>query len=272
MHVPVQATDSASDTTNGANGSASLQGTVVAIYEIGCLFGSLFTFFMGEKFGRRRTIMLGCTVLCIGAIIQTLSYGIPQLIVGRIVTGLGNGMNTSTVPVWHSETTKAHNRGRALGIELAICIFGVTSAYWIDFGMSFVNNPAQFRLPIALQMAFAVATIVLILFCPESPRWLLKHGRFNEARAVLDQLSLHSDNAIRDAHVDAEYQEIQDALRAEEAATSFNKNGDPVSPIRACFTNGKERYFHRVMLGVGSQFMQQLSGINLITYCKYVKE
>lgn len=239
----------------------------MAIYEIGCLFGSLFTFFYGERFGRRRTIMLGCAVLCVGAAIQTASYGIPQLIVGRIVTGLGNGMNTSTVPVWHSETTKAHNRGRALGIELAINIFGVMSAYWIDYGMSFVTNPAQFRVPIALQMVFAVTTVALILFCPESPRWLLKHGREDEARAVLDQLSLHDDHATRLAHVDAEFVEIREALAAEEAATLRNKDGSPVSPVRACFTNGKERYFHRVMLGVGSQFMQQLCGINLITYC-----
>lgn len=69
--------------------------------------------------------MLGCTVLIIGATLQTASFGIPQLIVGRIITGLGNGVNTSTVPVWHSETTQATNRGRALAIELAINIFGV---------------------------------------------------------------------------------------------------------------------------------------------------
>ena len=95
--------------------------------------------------------MLGCIILTIGAAIQTTSFGIPQvsdqhsflslrglllilgsrspsqLIVGRIVTGLGNGMNTSTVPVWHSECTLPKNRGRALAIELAICIFGVVS-------------------------------------------------------------------------------------------------------------------------------------------------
>lgn len=121
------ATDNCLDTTAGATGSASLQGTVVAIYEIGCLFGSIFTFFCGEMLGRRRTIMLGCTVLIAGAALQTTAYGIPQMIVGRIVTGLGNGVNTSTVPVWHSETTQAHNRGRALAIELAINIFGVVS-------------------------------------------------------------------------------------------------------------------------------------------------
>jgi len=115
------------DTTAEGNGSASLQGTVVAIYEIGCLAGSLLTFVIGEKLGRRWTIMTGCMVLIVGTVIQTLAYGIPQLIVGRIVTGLGNGMNTSTIPVWHSETCSAKNRGKNLCIELAITISGVGS-------------------------------------------------------------------------------------------------------------------------------------------------
>jgi MFS family permease len=71
--------------------------------------------------------MLGCSILSVGAVLQFTSTGIPQMIVGRIVTGLGNGMNTSTVPVWHSECTLPKNRGKALGIELAINIFGVVS-------------------------------------------------------------------------------------------------------------------------------------------------
>ncbi|OWZ61131.1 hypothetical protein AYX14_06409 [Cryptococcus neoformans] len=253
------------DTTDGGNGSASLQGTVVAIYEIGCLFGSLFTFFFGEKLGRRRCIMLGCTVLIIGATLQTASFGIPQLIVGRIITGLGNGVNTSTVPVWHSETTQATNRGRALAIELAINIFGVMTAYWIDYGMSFVNNPAQFRAPLAIQLLFAIVTILLVLVLPESPRWLLKHGREDEALEVLNQLSLATGD-VRIDSVNLEYAQIRLALEEEMAATVRDKNGNPVSAVRACFTIGRERYFYRVMLGVGSQFMQQLCGINLITY------
>lgn len=85
------------DTTNGSGGSSSLQGTVVAIYEIGCFFGAIFCFLFGEKLGRRKCIMLGCIVLSIGAALQAASFGIPQMIVGRIVAGLGNGMNTSTI-------------------------------------------------------------------------------------------------------------------------------------------------------------------------------
>lgn len=85
------------DTTDTGNGSSSLQGTVVAIYEIGCFFGSIFCLFAGEWLGRRRCIWLGCIILSIGAALQASAYGIPQMIVGRIVAGLGNGINTSTI-------------------------------------------------------------------------------------------------------------------------------------------------------------------------------
>ncbi|KAJ9099729.1 hypothetical protein QFC20_005607 [Naganishia adeliensis] len=253
------------DTTPSGTGSASLQGTVVAIYEIGCLAGSLFAFFFGDRFGRRKMIMMGCTILIIGAALQTSASGIPHMIVGRIVTGVGNGMNTSTVPVWHSETTQAKSRGRALSIELAINIFGVMTAYWVDYGFSFVQSAAQFRVPLALQIVFALATISLVLVLPESPRFLLKNGQDEQARAVLDQLSLHPDSTRQEA-VDMEFTEIKTALMEEEANGLITKSGKKMSPVRACFTNGKERFFRRVMLGVGAQFMQQLCGINLITY------
>jgi len=84
-------------TSSDNNGSSSLQGTVVAIYEIGCFVGAIIAFVFGERLGRRWTIILGCIILTIGAAIQTSAYGIAQLIAGRIVAGLGNGMNTATI-------------------------------------------------------------------------------------------------------------------------------------------------------------------------------
>lgn len=85
------------DVTDTGHGSASLQGTVVAIYEIGCFFGSLLAMIFGEKVGRRKTIVFGCLVVGIGGALQASASTIPHLIVGRIVAGLGNGMNTSTI-------------------------------------------------------------------------------------------------------------------------------------------------------------------------------
>jgi MFS family permease len=92
------------DTTDGGSGSASLQGTVVAIYEIGCFFGALLAFAFAERLGRRWSIMAGCAILTVGAAIQTASHGVPQLIVGRIVAGLGNGINTATIREYRLST------------------------------------------------------------------------------------------------------------------------------------------------------------------------
>ncbi|CAK3866040.1 Sugar transporter STL1 [Lecanosticta acicola] len=245
------------DTTaaTGSSKNSSLQGTVVAIYEIGCFFGSLFCLFAGERLGRKNCIWLGCVVLAIGAALQASAYGTPQLIVGRIVAGLGNGVNTSTIPVWHSELMKAEKRGKGLSTELAINIFGVMTAYWVDYGMSFEDSEAQFRFPLALQILFVVFTFVGLLFLPESPRWLVAHDRSEEARVVLQRLRLPSEPE----RVGTDLAQIHHAIEEERAAAEG-------STFKALLKDGRQRFRYRTLLGIGGQFMQQLSGINLITY------
>lgn len=73
------------------------QGIAVAAYNLGCFCGAVFTIFVGNPLGRRKTIFYGSIIMTIGALLQCTSYQLPQFIVGRIVTGWGNGMNTSTV-------------------------------------------------------------------------------------------------------------------------------------------------------------------------------
>ncbi|EHA56883.1 sugar transporter STL1 [Pyricularia oryzae 70-15] len=246
------------DTLNG--GSASLQGTVVAIYEIGCFFGAIAALFIGEPLGRRKMIMLGCIILAIGGALQASASTIPHLIVGRIVAGLGNGLNTSTIPVWHSELMKATKRGKGLCVELAINIFGVMLSYWVDYGMSFEKSDAQFRFPLALQCAFAIVTFLGVLFLPESPRWLVANDRHEEAQDVLWSVEENARSISRDdERVTKHLVEIQTAIREEREAAGNNG-------YSALFHNGEQKFLYRTLLGIGGQFCQQLSGINLITY------
>jgi len=72
---------------------------MTSIYNIGCFIGAMSTIFTGDWLGRPKQILLGSTIIAIGAIIQTAAYGVPQLYVGRIVAGLGTGMNTATAGV-----------------------------------------------------------------------------------------------------------------------------------------------------------------------------
>lgn len=76
---------------------ATYQGIAVASYNLGCFIGAVITIFIGNPLGRKRIIMLGTAIMIVGAILQASSTTLEQFIVGRIITGLGNGGNTSTV-------------------------------------------------------------------------------------------------------------------------------------------------------------------------------
>lgn len=84
------------------NPDPNLQGIITSIYDIGCAAGCLFSFMFGERIGRKRMILAGGTIMIIGTILLGSSYSVAQLLVGRIVTGVGNGFNSSTVPMYRT--------------------------------------------------------------------------------------------------------------------------------------------------------------------------
>ncbi|KDQ64884.1 hypothetical protein JAAARDRAFT_240916 [Jaapia argillacea MUCL 33604] len=236
---------------------STLQSFLVAIYEIGCLMGALSNLWIGDRLGRRRTIVLGGTIMIIGAILQTTSYSYAQMIVARIITGLGNGLNTSTVPSYHAECSPASKRGSFIMIEGSLITFGVMLSYWVDFALFWASgSSAQWRVPIAIQILLALMMIGGIVFLPESPRWLLKHGRSAEALAVISALD---DKPPTDSEVQRTFHAIREAVAIE------HSGGKPAS-LKELFHGGKSQNFRRTALGVVNQCFQQITGINLITY------
>jgi len=88
--------------------NSTWQGFVTAIYAVGCFFGALFILNFGDRLGRRKGILLGASVMIVGVIIQVASVppshgATAQFILGRFITGMGNGINTSTVPTYQAE-------------------------------------------------------------------------------------------------------------------------------------------------------------------------
>jgi len=109
---------------------ASMQGNITALYDIGCVIGSIICYFVGEHFGRRTMLMAGGTIMVVGTAILGSSYSIAQLIAGRIITGVGNGMNSSTGPMYLTECAPASYRGALLTLQGTVTILGVVIAYW----------------------------------------------------------------------------------------------------------------------------------------------
>lgn len=249
---------------------ATLQSFVVAVYEIGCLMGALSNLWVGDRLGRRQTIALGGCIMIIGAILQTTSYSYAQLVVARIFTGIGNGLNTSTVPSYHAELSSAAKRGALILIEGSLITFGVMMSYWIDFGLYWASgSSAQWRVPIALQIVLALVMVFGIGFLPESPRWLVKQNRNAEAIAVISALE---DKSSDDAEVQRTYHAIRETVAIEDFRASSGLGGKHAlqnpkrSPLRKLLVGGRSQHFRRTCLGVINQCFQQITGINLITY------
>jgi len=72
---------------------------IVSIYNIGCLLGCVLNFIYGARFGRRQAIWIAMAFIIIGAILQTSAFSVVQLMIGRVIVGLGVGIDTSTVPM-----------------------------------------------------------------------------------------------------------------------------------------------------------------------------
>ncbi|KAF2732475.1 sugar transporter STL1 [Polyplosphaeria fusca] len=232
---------------------STIQGISVASYNVGCFCGAIACIWIGDILGRRKTIFFGSIIMVVGAVLQCSAFQLSHFIVGRIITGIGNGINTSTVPTWQSETCKAHRRGMMVMIEGALITGGICLSYWIDFGFSFLEpSTISWRFPIAFQIVFALIILAFILELPESPRWLILKGQEDEAKNVLAALS---DLDREDPYIQSEFTAIKDTV-LEAADASF----------KDLFTMDENRHFHRVALAYVNQVFQQISGINLITY------
>lgn len=152
--------------------NATLQGTITSVYDVGCAGGCVIAFFLGESFGRKNMILYGGITMVLGTILLSSSFSLGQLLVGRIVTGLGNGFNSSTVAMYQSEMARPERRGMLLCLQGTTTIVGLCIAYWFDFGMSFVSSEAQWRAPVAFQAVFAVCLVLQMLYLPDTPRYV----------------------------------------------------------------------------------------------------
>ncbi|KAM0543142.1 hypothetical protein ACHAPJ_012484 [Fusarium lateritium] len=244
------------------DGDSNWEGFVVSIYAVGCFFGALFILNFGDRLGRRKSIFLGASIMIIGVIVQIAAVppnagATAQFIIGRWITGIGNGINTSTIPTYQAECSASHNRGKLICIEGGNVAIGTLIAYWIDYGCTYGPHPFVWRFPIAFQCVFAVIVIVMMLKLPESPRWLLTHGRREEAATVMAGLNGHP----RDSP------EVVTALTTiEKAIVAAGQSEGGKTPFSALFTGGKTQHFRRLLLGASSQMMQQLSGCNAVIY------
>lgn len=191
--------------------------------------------------------------IIVGAALQCTAYSRAQLLVARYVTGIGTGIETSTVPIYQSELCDAEKRGRLVSSEPLFVGVGIVIAYFFDYGMSYVAGSTAWRVPIAGQTAFCFLVIALVFGLPESPRWLYYHGREEEALQVLCDVW---DATPEDPRVHKMHTEITEAIALERRSGEYK--------WRQLFHRDEVQTGRRVLLAYGMQFMNQMGGINML--------
>lgn len=248
---------------------------------VGCFLGSIATAVFGEKLGRRKTITVGCVIMIIGAILQASSYGRAQMIVARIVSGVGMGIINSTVPVMQAEfspkssrgictfcsplffplknittvaTNKSPNCTPDVCAQLSTLNFGIFLVYWIDYGFSTHTGSYAWRIPVILQCFCILPMLALLVILPETPRWLAAHDRPEQCREILERLHPNDPE-----HVQWLHGHIMETV-AFEASIGAGSWKDLLKEDEI-----KSR--RRFLIACAIQSFQQLGGINAII-CK----
>lgn len=130
---------------------------------------------------------------------------------------------------------------------------GYTLESWINLGFYQLTGPVTWRAPLAIPMLFSLILMASVFFIPESPRWLVKVGRIEDATV---NLAKFKDAQANDALVLAEIEGIQYSLEESTVKKASMKD---------MFTMGPEKLFYRFCLCMVLQFFQQMSGSNLIS-------
>ncbi|KAI0133006.1 general substrate transporter [Xylariales sp. AK1849] len=224
-------------------------GFVVSIYNIGCALGAMTIGFFADSYGRERTISLASVVFIAGALLQSASYTVTQITIGRLILGIGVGAYSAGVPLYITEIAPAAVRGRVGAIQLMILCFGEMIVFFVVYGFFFVNSNDWWRFPLVFQV---LPAMVLAFGCwtwvPPSPRWLVAQGRYECALEVLSRL--HGSDVA-----EQEIREIRESISVEEVASHGTWADMFKGPVlRVTF------------LGTTIQFLQQITGTNSIFY------
>lgn len=244
------------------NGDATLLGFVVAIYDIGCLLGALTCMIFGDKLGRKKSCFMGGLCVIIGVTIQVTSFNkgdapgtLAQFVIGRVLTGVGNGVNMASMPVLQAELSHSA-RGTLVCLECGLIATGTMLSYWLNYGVRNYTTSMTWRFPIAFQIVLALCYMVGVLFIPESPRWLCKMERIEEATRVMAAVNGEPTHAER----------TQYDIRAIVDSISLESKVGAAFKLKDLTTGGPSQHRRRLMLGITSQFFQQIGGCNAVIY------
>lgn len=227
------------------------EGVVASSLIFAAALGAILSGRLSDAWGRRKTIILLAILFFAGTVAVVIAPGLGTLVVGRILLGLAVGGASTVVPVFLAELAPYEIRGSLSGRNELMIVVGQLAAFVINafIGNVFGHIEGPWRIMFAICALPAIVLFFGMLRMPESPRWLVDHGRNDEALAVL--------NSVRSE--DRAAAELGDLT----ALACAEKEHRAIS-WRAIFTN--KNLLKILLIGIGVGIAQQLTGINSIMY------
>ncbi|RMZ77599.1 hypothetical protein DV737_g4250, partial [Chaetothyriales sp. CBS 132003] len=240
------------DDTGALNVSASQTSEIVSILSAGTFFGALFSAPLADILGRRLAMIFNCGVFTLGVILQTVATDIPLFVAGRFFAGLGVGLLSATIPLYQSETAPKWIRGSIVGCYQWAITIGLFLAAIVNNATKDRNDTGSYRIPVAVQFAWAIILVGGMIILPETPRYLIKRGHHDKAAKSLSRL--------RRLDVD------HPALLEELAEIQANHDYEMSVGTASYLTLFKPPLRKRLFTGIFLQALQQLTGVNFIFY------
>ncbi|CDK29386.1 unnamed protein product [Kuraishia capsulata CBS 1993] len=236
------------------NPSSIDTGLVVSLFTAGAFCGAFFAGFMSEYLGRRLTITGAAIVFLFGSGLQAGAQNMKFLLSGRFIGGLGVGIFTMIIPLYQAELAHPRIRGSVTALQQFFLGIGSLCASWIGYGcyLGFDTNN-QWRVPLGIQLIPAGILGSLIFFFPESPRWLIEKGRYDEGHATLARLMSGGD--LDAPVVQVELNDIKNAI-----------DDDRLNRTSWLDIIKKPSNFRRVFIAVSLQGSVQMTGVSAIQY------
>lgn len=228
-----------------------LQESIVSTAVAGAIIGAAIGGWMNDHFGRKTTILVADFLFFAGAVIMASAPNPALLIVGRVFVGLGVGMASMTSPLYISEASPARIRGALVSTNGFLITGGQFLSYLIN--LAFTKAPGTWRWMLGVAALPALTQFILMLFLPESPRWLYRKRMEEEAEAILRKI--YPANEV-EGEVQALKESVEDEIQAEGSSEKINL-------IKLLKTKTVRR---GLLAGVGLQVFQQFVGINTVMY------
>ncbi|XP_004488283.1 probable inositol transporter 2 [Cicer arietinum] len=228
-----------------------LQEAIVSTALAGAIIGASIGGWINDRFGRKKSILIADTLFLIGSVVMASAINPSILIVGRVFVGLGVGMASMASPLYISEASPTRVRGALVSLNGFLITGGQFLSYLIN--LAFTNLPGTWRWMLGVAALPALTQILLMLMLPESPRWLFRKGKEEEAKEILRKIYPP--------------QEVEDEIIAlkelVEIERKDNSSSDKVNILKLLKTKTVRRGLYA---GMGLQIFQQFVGINTVMY------